>query len=172
LFKLRPGAGLRAKTQHPDGKRERVRKVSPVQTQRGAEHYERELRSALLGGTFGRQEQPAAPTVEQFQERVIDDWCRANKQKPSGIQAKESVFRRYFVPVFGKRRLDTLSPADEDRLKKHMTELSTSTYDNTASVMNSALKAAVRWQTIPFIPHRFALLTRDKRRAKFCAFVH
>ena len=41
--------------EHPSGKRERVRKVSPVQTQRGAEHYERELRSALLGGTFGRE---------------------------------------------------------------------------------------------------------------------
>lgn len=156
--------------QHPDGKRERVRKVSPVQTQRGAEHYERELRSALLGGTFGREEPAAAPTVEQFQQRFIDDWCRANKQKPSGIEAKESVFRRYLVPIFGNRRLDTLSPADEDRLKKHMIALSTSTYNNTASVMNSALKAAVRWRVIPFIPHRFALLKRDKRRAKFYDF--
>jgi hypothetical protein len=42
---------------------------------------------------------------------------RANKQKPSGIEAKESVFRRYSVPIIGNRRLDTLSPADEDRLK-------------------------------------------------------
>jgi len=60
--------------------------------------------------------------------------------------------------------------ADEDRLKKHMIELSTSTYNNTASVWNSALKAAVRWRVIPFIPHRFALLKRDKRRAKFYDF--
>jgi len=35
-----------ANFQHPDGKSERVRKVLPVQNQRGAEHYERELRTA------------------------------------------------------------------------------------------------------------------------------
>ena len=34
--------------EHPDGRRERVRKVPPVQTRRGAERYEREVRAALL----------------------------------------------------------------------------------------------------------------------------
>ncbi|MBI2390071.1 MAG: Arm DNA-binding domain-containing protein [Deltaproteobacteria bacterium] len=34
--------------QHADGRRERVRKISPVQTQEGAEEYERQLRAALL----------------------------------------------------------------------------------------------------------------------------
>lgn len=156
--------------EHPDGRRERVRKVSPVQTQRGAERYERDVRSALLDGSFGKEEQGPAPTIEQFQTRFIDDWCRANKQKPSGVESKESVYRRYLVPIFGARRLDTLTPADEDRLKKRMIKLSTSTYNNAASVMNSTLKAAVRWRVIPYIPHRFALLKRDKRRAKFYDF--
>jgi hypothetical protein len=32
---------------HPDGRRERVPKVSPVQTRRGAEQYERDVRLAL-----------------------------------------------------------------------------------------------------------------------------
>lgn len=35
----------------PDGTRKRVRKVSPVQTRRGAENYERKLREALVAGT-------------------------------------------------------------------------------------------------------------------------
>jgi len=34
--------------QHPDGRVERVQKVSPVQTRRGAEDYERQVRQALL----------------------------------------------------------------------------------------------------------------------------
>ena len=41
--------------QHPDGRRERVRKVPPVQTRRAAEQFERELRKALLDGTHGRK---------------------------------------------------------------------------------------------------------------------
>jgi hypothetical protein len=35
-----------------DGKRERVRKVSPVQTRRGAEEFERQIRQALLDGSY------------------------------------------------------------------------------------------------------------------------
>jgi len=35
---------------HPDGRRQRVVKFSPVQTRRGAEQYERELRASLLNG--------------------------------------------------------------------------------------------------------------------------
>jgi Arm DNA-binding domain len=36
--------------QHPDGSRERVRKTSPVQTFRGAEQYERQVREEILNG--------------------------------------------------------------------------------------------------------------------------
>jgi Arm DNA-binding domain len=39
---------------NPDGSRQTIRKVSPVQTKRGAEQYEREVRQALLDGVFGR----------------------------------------------------------------------------------------------------------------------
>ena len=37
---------------HPDGRRQRVRRVSPVQTRRGAEEYERSVRQALLTSKF------------------------------------------------------------------------------------------------------------------------
>ena len=79
----------------PDGRRLRVRKVSPVQTQRRAEQYEREVRAALLTGTFERKEETPAPTLAEFEPRFIEEWCRANKQKPSGIESKQSVFRLY-----------------------------------------------------------------------------
>lgn len=140
--------------EHPDGRRERVRKVSPVHTQRGAEQYERELRLALLGGSFGRKEEALSPTLEEFEPRFIEDWCKANKQKPSGVESKQSVFRLYLLPLFGKRRLDTLCAEDEDRLKRRFLELSTSTYNNAASTMNSALKAAQQWKLIGQAPHR------------------
>lgn len=85
--------------EHSDGRRERVRKVSPVQTQRGAERYERGVRAALLDGTYGRQE-VVAPTLAEFRERFIEEWCKANKQKPSGIESKEGTLRSYLLPVW------------------------------------------------------------------------
>ncbi len=155
---------------HPDGRIERVRKVSPVQTHRGAEQYERSILAALLDGTFGRKETVAAPTLSEFKGRYIDEWCKANKQKPSGIESKEGSFRNYLLPLFGTRLLDSFRPADEDRLKKHLVEFSSSTYNNAASTLNSALKAAVRWNVIAAVPHRFLLLKRQKARPRFLDF--
>jgi len=155
--------------EHPDGRQARVRKVSPVQTQRGAERYERDVRTALLDGSYGRKE-AQAPTLEEFKQRFIDEWCKANKQKPSGIDSKESTFRNYLLPLFGARRLDGFAEADEDRLKRHLVAYSTSTYNNSASTLNMTLKAAVRWKVIRQVPHRFQLLKRQKSRPRFYDF--
>ncbi len=158
--------------QRPDGQRTRVRKVSPVQTLRGAERYEHDLRSSLLDGTFGREEEERAPvpTLQEFQARFMDEWCRANKQKPSGIDSKDSAFRNYLLPVFANRRLDTFTAADEDKLKKSLIDYAASTYNNSASTMNMTLKAAARWGVIPHVPHRFMLLKRQKGRPRFYDF--
>jgi integrase len=156
----------------PDGTRARVRKVSPVPTRRGAEQYERELRASLLAGSYGRREEEAAlaPTLKDFRERFLDEWCRANKQKPSGIDSKDSAFRNYLLPLFADRRLDTFTAADEDKLKKSLMKNAASTYNNAASALNMVLKAAARWKLVPHVPHRFMLLKRQKGRAKFYDF--
>jgi len=39
----------------PDGSKTRVRKVSPIQTKRSAEEYERQVRDDLLMGRYGRR---------------------------------------------------------------------------------------------------------------------
>ena len=46
---------------HPDGHKERFRKLSPVQTKRGAEQYEREVRQALLDGSYGKEKEVESP---------------------------------------------------------------------------------------------------------------
>ncbi|MDY0004857.1 MAG: site-specific integrase, partial [Polyangia bacterium] len=56
---------------HPDGSLQRVRKASPVNTRKGAEQYERQIRQQLLKGTYTQRrkedalekEGAAAPTV-------------------------------------------------------------------------------------------------------------
>ena len=45
---------------HPDGRKERVRKVAPIQNKRAAERHEHELRHALHDGSY-RKEQEAPP---------------------------------------------------------------------------------------------------------------
>jgi integrase len=153
--------------EHADGRVERVRKVSPVQSLRGAEAYERQLRQSLLEG---REEVDEAPTVRAFKDRYINECCRANKLKPSGIESQESVLRNHLLPLFGDRRLDSFREADEDRLKNRLVDHAASTYNNAASVINSMLKAARRWKVIREIPHRFVLLKRAQARPKFYDF--
>ena len=43
---------------HADGRHQRVRKVPPIQTKRGAEAYEHQLRQSMLDGSYGREEVP------------------------------------------------------------------------------------------------------------------
>lgn len=156
--------------EHPDGRQERVRKVSPLQSRRGAEQYERQLRQALLDSTYGREEAEPAPKLKEFVDEFISKYCEANKQKPSGIDTKQAVLRNHLVPLFGERRLDTFAAADEDKLKSHFKRNSASTYNNSASVLNVVLKAAQRWGKVSHVAHRFQLLKRDKSRPKFYDF--
>jgi len=76
----------------------------------------------------------------------------------------------YLLPTFGSRRLDSFTAADEDRLKRSMKKLSSATYNNAASLMNTVLKAANRWDVIAHVPAQFHLLKRDKARPKFYDF--
>lgn len=156
--------------EHPDGRIERVRKVSPVQTRRGAEQHERNIRNALADGTYGKKEVKSVPTLTEFKDRFIEEYCEANKHKPSGIDSKKSAFKNYLEPLFGKKKLDSFTPADEDKMKKFFLEYSSATYNNAASCLNSALAAAARWRVIPHVPHHFGLLKRQKARPKFYDF--
>src|SRR5439155_8104245 len=91
--------------EHPDGRHERVRKVSPVQTRRGAEQYERELRQALLDGS--RKERKEAPRFAEFAQEFLDVYAATNN-KASTLSAKKSAFKHHLLPAFGRMRLDEI----------------------------------------------------------------
>lgn len=96
--------------QLPDGKRaKRVRKVSPVQTKRGAEQYERELRESIADGTHGKEvaaEEPrAVPTVREFADDFLETYAVTNN-KPSEVANKRSILKIHVKPHLGKLRLD------------------------------------------------------------------
>jgi integrase len=145
------------KFEHADGRITRVRKVSPVQTRRGAEEYERQLRAELLAGTYGTEE-VIAPTLNDFWPRFIEGHSMANREKPSSIHGKESVFRNHLKPALGTRRLDRITDEDVQRLKAALMTRQPKTVNNVLTVLGRLLRTAVEWNQIPRMPCRVRLL--------------
>jgi integrase len=95
---------------HPDGRVQQVRKVSPVNTRRGAEQYERDLRRALVDGTWSaktspdlstpERERPA--TVAEFVEVFLREHGQVEGLRPSTISTQRAALTLHVVPVVGK----------------------------------------------------------------------
>ena len=155
--------------QRPDGRRTRVKKKSPVQTRRGAEDYERQIRNALLDGTFGRKEAPV-PTVADFAEEFMRTYVATNN-KPSEQTAKESIFRMHLLPRFGSLKLDRLDEHAIERFKADQRQagLSNKTINNHLVVIGKMLRTAVEWKRLPAIP-KMKRLQVVKPRFDFLSF--
>src|SRR5205823_1021722 len=104
----------------PDGRRKRerrrVRLSSKTAARRWGEQRERHL--SLYGPTPPVVKE--VPTLAKFAARFVDDYARANRQKPSGIATKERLLRLYLVPAVGHKRLDAVTNEDVQRLKRTM----------------------------------------------------
>lgn len=139
--------------QHSDGHTERVRKVSPVQTRRGAEQYERELRQSLLDGTHGKKE-VIVPTCAEFSEEFLRTYVKTNN-KPSECQTKAGVFRNHLNPAFGKLKLDEIRGQEIERFKarKLGEGLSPKTVNNCLTILRRMLSLAHEWDIINGVPH-------------------
>ena len=100
----------------PNGCRYRERRKAPVSSKSAAhrwgEHRERHLLQHGLP-----QPKKEVPTLEEFAPRFIESYARANRQKPSGIAAKESILRVHLLPALGTKRLDAITNEDIQRLK-------------------------------------------------------
>jgi len=84
--------------EHPYGRHERIRTVSPVQTRRGAEQYERELRQVLLDGS--RKERKEAPRFAAFAQEFLEVYAATNN-KFSTLAAKRCASKQFerFTPA-------------------------------------------------------------------------
>ena len=60
------------------------------------------------------------PTLEEFASRFIEGYAVANRQKPSGIAAKQTILDVHLVPAFRTKRLDVITNEDIQRLKQAM----------------------------------------------------
>ncbi|WP_373691542.1 tyrosine-type recombinase/integrase [Hyalangium versicolor] len=113
------GAGSDIVFEHADGRIERVTKVSPVQTRRGAEQYERELRHALLNGTFGKEKKSEdRVTLAEFAARFLT--YSENNNKHSSVVSKRQILDDHLLPFFGEMALASIGPAEIEDFKAAM----------------------------------------------------
>lgn len=145
---------------HPDGRVQRVRMNSPVNTRRGAEQYEREVRAALLDGTYREESDEGDPEHERqdcprfaaFADEFIDNYATVNN-KPSSVQSKKSMLEHHLVPFFGKMRLDQIGPRQLERYKAGKAKThAAKTINNHLTVVRKMLVVATEWGYLEAVP--------------------
>lgn len=153
-------------TRLPNGTRRRERSRAPVSSKSAAVRWgeDREKHLLLHGPSQPRKE---APTLDQFAPRFLDGYARANRQKASGVAAKEMIIRVHLSPALGDRRLDTILNEDVQRLKHRLLKKAAKTVNNILTVLNVMLKKAVEWDVIERMPCTIKLLPVPKCSSKF-----
>ena len=144
---------------NPKGQETRIRRVSPVQTRRGAEAHERKLRQELEAGTYGKESQtpsqaaaeqdsdssPAtAPTVSKFAEDFITEHCEVEQHRPSSITNTRSILAVHIVPTLGELRIDEIRSQHFGELKRAMAHnrkgISGKTINNALTVLSRMVR--------------------------------
>lgn len=128
---------------------------------------ERERRLLTHGIVRPKRE---VPTLKEFEPRFIDGYARANRQKPSGIAAKETIFTHHLTPFLGEKRLDAITTEHIQQLKLRLGSRSRKTTNNVLSVLNTALKKAVEWGVMEQMPCVIKLLRTQKPEMRFHDF--
>ena len=107
------------KVKLPGRQLRRVREFSPVNTRRGAEAHERQIRAALQDGTFGKEViAQEVPTLSEFVERFLT--YSENNNKPSTVVSKKHMLKNHIVPYFGSKRLNEIGSAELEAFKALM----------------------------------------------------
>jgi integrase len=159
----------------PDNSEHRERRKAPVAAkiaaQRCGEAREREWYRELTNPRQSPGSQPKeVPTLESFWARFVEGYARANRQKPSGIAAKETIGRIHLIPRVGSKRLDAITTEDVQYLKRDLHHRSPKTVNNVLTVLNVLLKKAVEWQAMDRMPCVIRLLPIPKSSTTFHDF--
>ena len=79
-------------------------------TRAKAERYAEEREAELYrAGPAAKEAKKVVPTFREFGPRYLEEYCRANRQKPGTIIQKENNLRTHLYPRLGEKRLPTRS---------------------------------------------------------------
>jgi integrase len=136
---------------HQDGRKQRVRRKSPVQNRRGTEQFERGLREKMASNDAQQPTRKEAPTLKEFSKDFIETYA-VNNNKPSEVKGKKSIFKHHLLDVFGRTRIDKIGAKEIEKYKnKKLKEgLSPKTINNHLTVLRRCLSLAAEWEIIDF----------------------
>jgi integrase len=155
--------------EYPDGTKRRVRKKSPVSSKSGSKRWGEKREQELFDAGPPRPKK-VIPTFEEFSKTFMEGHPIANRHKPSGIAAKESIFRVHLNPFFGSKRLDEITNQDVQKLKMQLSQKAVKTANNILTTLNTTLKMAVEWDDIEQMPCKVQLLKVPDKEAQFLHF--
>jgi excisionase family DNA binding protein len=153
----------------PSAKRLRERRLLKVISKTAARKWG-EARELYLVQHGPLQRPKEVPTLEQFAPRFLEGYARANRLKPSGIAAKETILNTHLVPRLGSKRLDAITSEQVQQLKHGLTHRAPKTVNNVLTVLNVMLKKAVEWDAIERLPCTIRLLPIPNPSASFHDF--
>jgi integrase len=156
-------------TRLSNGTRYRERKRLSIPSKSAAQRWGQDReRHVLQHGP--PQPKKEVPTLAEFAPRFIEGHARANRQKPSGIVAKESILNVHLVPLLGSKRLDEITNEQVQGVKRHLADRAPKTVNNVLTVLNTLLKKALEWDVIELMPCTIRLLRTCKPSASFYDF--
>ncbi len=153
----------------PDGTVRRERKRAPVSGRSAALRWGQERERELFADRHP-QSRKEVPTLGRFVPRFLQEYAEANRSKPSGIASKESILRVHLVPALGRKRLDTITSEDVQRLKVRLRDKAPKTVNNVLTVLSTVFTTAVEWSVIDQSPCTVRLLKVPRFEASFHDF--
>lgn len=164
----------------PNGLLERVRKVSPIQSKRGAEAYEQEVRAAILYDARHKPAQatptpppaaaptPAPPLFGAFFEEYMTNHA-ATRCKPSSLAAKRTIYKCHVGPAAEGLRLDQLNKrwADGYQAQALARGLKPRTINTHLALVSRTLHVAFEWGVLSSPPPKMAFLRPGPGRTAF-----
>jgi integrase len=158
----------------PDHTEHRQRRRAPLSSksaaQRWGETREREWYVQLTSPQAVNAAVKEVPTLAEFAPRFLDGHARANRHKPSGIAAQESIMKWHLVPALGAKRLDAITNERVQKLKLALVDRAPKTVNNVLTVLSTLLKKAVEWGELERLPCTIKVLPNPKKTMGFHDF--
>jgi len=153
--------------QHADGRTERLRKRSPIQSKAGTEAFEHQLRASLQAPVRITKE---VPTFAAYADDFMKTYVVANN-KPSEQTAKASILKHHLLPAFGAMRLDEIRTHPIEVLKADILARGKSRkrVNNVLACLGKMLRYANEIDLIEVVP-RIKLLKIAPQRFDFLTF--
>lgn len=124
----------------------RVRRRAPLQTKRGAEAFERQLRNEFSEDeAHGMDPLAIPPTFADFAERWMREYVAAYN-RPTSAREKRSYLTHHLLPAFGRLPLNEIGTEQVDRFVAVERErVCPKTLNNVLTTLRCSLRLASEW---------------------------